>query len=343
MLQALMGETDPNKAMLDSSQQTYQIKEIFMLLSLLAALISILPFASILMDTKYFGELITPMSEKIPNPEKKWWKVAAINTLIAGVTFLFLPGIGMILGGVITIILPVFLMLTGNGTLLWLLVNALICSLLFKRWFKKNGQEMDLTYEDLGAFPKKKNEEQRKYLRKTFLLAVFIFVYLYLIVVIIQKFLLVELRFMWPILKIFTPLRFIQFLVYLLPIYLFFKINGGLFMFGQARIAEGKSKTGTVIVWWLKYLFMMEFGLLVVFLIQYLPMYAFGAGPTFSTGLLGMLFGLFGIFLMQTLPQFAVIFFIMVILYRKTGKIYVGAYTATLLVTWMLVVGGQLV
>jgi len=343
MLQALMGETDPTQAMEDAAQQTYLIKEICTLLSLLTAIISILPFTSILLNTKYFGEIKTPMSEKIPNPGKKWWKVAIINTIIGGVTFIIFPGLGMVLGGVITIVLPVFLMLTGNGTLLWLLVNTLICYLLFKRWFKKNRQEKDLTYEDLGAFPKNKSEEQKKYLHKTFLLTVILFVYLYLIVVLIQKFLLVELRFMWPILKIFTPLRFIQFLVYLLPVYLFFKINGGLLMFGQARIPEGKSKAGTVIVWWLKYLFMMELGLLVVFLIQYLPMFVFGTGPTFSIGILGMLFGLFGIFLMQTLPQFAVIYFLMLVLYRKTGKIYVGTYTATMLVTWILVVGGQLV
>ena len=48
--------------------------------------------------------IITPMSEKVPNKGKDWWKLATINTIIGGVSFIFLPGLGMLLGGVITLI-----------------------------------------------------------------------------------------------------------------------------------------------------------------------------------------------------------------------------------------------
>ncbi|MHA1610658.1 MAG: hypothetical protein ACTSYU_01280, partial [Promethearchaeota archaeon] len=54
-------------------------------------------------------------------------------------------------------------------------------------------------------------------------------------------------------------------------------------------------------------------------------------------------FGLWGIFLMQTLPQFALIFFLTTALYRKTGKIYVGSFIATVLTAWIMAVSGQLV
>ena len=234
MLQALMGETSPAAAMEQATAQTYLYKEACSLLALILVILSILPFVSMMLGTNYFSELVTPISEKIPNPKGKWWKVATINTLIGGATFIFLPGLGMFVGGFLAIVLPVWLMLTGNGTLVWMLVNAGICFGLFKLWFKKNHEKLDISYEDLGAFPRKnKTEDQHRYLRKTMLLTVLIFVYMYMIVVAIQSYLKVELRFMWPVLKMFTPLRFAQFLVYLIPVYLFFKVNGGLFMFGQ--------------------------------------------------------------------------------------------------------------
>ncbi len=343
MLQALMGETSPAAAMEQATAQTYIYKELSTLFALISVILSILPFVSMMLGTNYFKELVTPLSEKIPNPKGKWWKVATINTLIGGATFIFLPGLGMFVGGFLAILLPVWLMLTGNGTLVWMLINAGICFGLFKLWYKRNHEKLDITYEDLGAFSRKnKTQDDQRYLRKTMLLTVLIFMYMYVLATAIQSYLKVELRFMWPVLKIFTPLRFAQFLVYLLPVYLFFKMNGGLFMFGQARVDFGKSKLGTIGAW-LKYIFAMEAGLLLVFLIQYLPMWIFDLGPGFSFGFIGMVFGLFGIFLMQSLPQFALIFLIMIVLYRKTGKIYLGAYIATMLTAWILVVSGQLI
>jgi hypothetical protein len=343
MQQALMGELYSESLMLEAGQQYYQIKETLTLIALIAALISILPLASMLMDTKYFSELITPMSEKIPNPGGKWWKAATINTLIGGISFIFLPMIGMIGFGALTIVLPLFRLLTGNGSLLWLLVNAGICIILFNAWFKRNKEPLGLTLEDLGAFPRKKNDDQSRYLLKTFLLTVIVFGYLYILVTIIQSYFMVELRAMWPILKMFTPYRFGLFLLYLIPMYPFFKVNGGLFMFGQARMKPMKSPALTQLVWWLKYIFAMEAGLFLVFLIQYIPLFVFKTGPGLGFGMLQLLFGLFGIFSFQILPQFAIVFFITTYLFRKTGKIYVGAYIATMLATWIMAISGQLV
>ena len=101
MLQALMGETDAEKAINEATPQTYLFKEGCTLIALLLALFSIIPFVGILVNTSYFGELATPLSEKIPNPKGKWWKIATINTLIGGITFIILPTLGMLLGGLL--------------------------------------------------------------------------------------------------------------------------------------------------------------------------------------------------------------------------------------------------
>ncbi|UYP45740.1 hypothetical protein NEF87_002025 [Candidatus Lokiarchaeum ossiferum] len=343
MTQALQGETDGDAALLEAGRQTYFIKEGLMLFAVILLVLSLLPLSSILMTKERFVGLKTTPTEIIPTTKKEWWKSATINTLIGGFSFIFLPAIGMIALSATTVILPFFRLLTGNGSLFWLLINALICSLLFKKWFLKAKEEKGLTEEDIGIFKVEAIQEKEQYLVKTLMMVLIFFGYLYSIVLIIQKYLNVEMRYMWPILKTFTPTRFLIFLVYLLPVYLFFKINGGKFMYGQLKLQKYDSEIKTQIVWWLKYLFAMEAGLFLVFLIQYVPMFVFGTGPGLSAGILLFFFGLFGIFLMQTLPQFAVIFFVTTAFYRKTGKIYLGAFTATLLSAWIMAVSGQLV
>lgn len=343
MIQALQGETNSEAALLEAKSQTYFIKEGLMLFAVILLVLSLIPFASILMTKERFLGLKTSPTESIPSAKKEWWKSATINTLIGGFTFIFLPAIGMIALSATTAVLPFFRLLTGNGSLFWLLINALICSLLFNKWFMKAKEEKNISEEDIGIFKVEAVHEKEQYLAKTLLMVTIFFGYLYFMVVIIQAYLNVEMRYMWPIFKPFTPTRFLLFLVYILPVYLFFKINGGKFMFGQLKLKKYKSEVKTQILWWLKYLFAMEAGLFLVFLIQYLPMIVFGTGPGLSAGILLFFFGLFGIFLMQTLPQFALIFFVTTAFYRKTGKIYLGAFTATLLSAWIMAVSGQLV
>lgn len=234
MMQALLG-TDETTAQNKSQSQTYLWKEYLLLGSLISLALMIIPLVNICLKLPFFAELKTNQSVIIPNPDKQWWKPATINTLIGGLTFIILPGLGMLGLGLIAGFLPIFRLLTGNGMLLWLLGNALICSLLLKKWFKGLSADIDLKLEDLGGFRSKKErmDEDRRYIFKSFVLAGFTILWLYLIVVSIQALFKVELRFMWPVFKRFTPFRFFQFIIYLFPIYLFFKINGGYLMFGQ--------------------------------------------------------------------------------------------------------------
>ncbi len=359
MLQALKGVTNPTEAMQMAQSQTYLYKEYLLLTATVLAFISLLPFAQISFHSEYFAPLITPLPSSIPLSTKKWWQKATVNTVIGGVTYIVLPLLGMILGGILTLVFPVFRLLTGNGFMLWLLINALICSLMVKKWVQRSSKTTPIAWDDLGIITKVQHPSnmdsititpksllvlsKKQYLVRTFLLVGLFFLYLQCLVTLIQSYLSVELRFMWPVLKMFTPLRFGLFLVYLIPVYAFFKWNAGIFMFGTLRMKEYKSSQATQWIWYVKYLFALEAGLLLTFLIQYLPMFLFKTGPGLSMSILFMFFGLFGIFLMQALPQFALLYFLIIVFYRKTGKIYVGAFTATMLLTWIIAVSGQLV
>jgi dienelactone hydrolase len=328
MLQALMGLSESEATTL-AAGQTYMIREGATLFALIVSVISLIPMASVLLEYPFFSKIVVPLPQKVPTQRKKWWTYAIINSVIGGVTFLFLPMIGMMGGALLGAFAPIFLLVTGNGLLLWFLVNALIAWLFYRRWFRsKEG----ITHADVGRFESIKDPESRDIVFRTIVLSVGLIAYLYVIAGASQQFLGVELRYMWPVFKIFTPEKFVQFLLYILPVFPFFLINGGVFAFGMLRLPESDTPLKTQLIWWIKIVFAMESTLLVMILINYLPMFLFGTGPILAMGL-------YGIFLMAYLPIFAGIFFIMTACYIKTGRIYLGSILATLLVIWIMTAG----
>jgi dienelactone hydrolase len=337
MLQALSGMSE-SEAMSQSAvpTQTYMIREYATLFALIVSVISLIPLAAILLEIPYFHRVSVQIPERVPTKGMTWWKYATINSIIGGVTFLFLPMAGMFLGVLVGAILPIFLLVTGNGSVLWLLVNALIAWLFYRQWFRKAQKETGLTHADVGRFETIKDPESRETIFRTSILAGLLIAYLYGLVTLSQSFLGIEFRYMWPVLKMFTPLKFLQFIVYIVPVLPFFLINAGVFLFGMLKQEISDSPIKTQFVWWLKSVFAMESTLLVAILLQYVPMFLFNTGPLLA---LGGLFGLYGIFLMQILPLFAGIFFFMTAFFLKTGRIYLGTIVATLLTAWILTAG----
>ena len=335
MLQALMGVSASEAETLAASQ-TYMIREGAALFALIISFMSLIPLASILLEIPYFHKVARPLPQKVPTKGSKWWRYAILNSIIGGVTFLILPSLGMIGGAVLGAFAPIFLLVTGNGLILWFLVNALIAGLFYRRWFRKAAVgEEGITYADLGRFETIRDPESRDIILRTIVLSVVLFAYLYLIVGVSQIILAIEFRYMWPVLKILTPEKIVQFLVNILPVFPFFLINGGVYTYGMMRIPEADSQIKTQMIWWIKIVFLMESTLLVMILVNYLPMFLFGTGPL-------LLMGLYGIFLMAYIPIFAGIFFLMTAFYIKTGRIYLGSIVATLLVVWIMT-GGMLI
>jgi hypothetical protein len=167
---------------------------------------------------------------------------------------------------------------------------------------------------------------------------------MYLLVSIFTAAFMIEFRIFWAFAKPFTDERFIQFLLYL-PIFLpFFLVNGGVFLFGELRQKESTSSFKTHFYWWLRILFTMLFGLLIVFLVQYLGV-LFGNYPYYGipTDWMWWMRGSFNpimpIQLMSMLPLSALIYFIMLFFYRKTGKIYLGSIFGAIITVWFLTVG----
>ncbi|MGY5874979.1 MAG: alpha/beta fold hydrolase [Candidatus Thorarchaeota archaeon] len=336
MLQALMGMSETDAWASASGSQTYMILEVASLFTVIVSVVSLIPLAGILLEVPYFQSITRPITEKIPTKGSSWWKLATLNSIIGGVTFLFLPMLGLMIGAIVGAFIPVFLLATGNGSVLWLLANALIAWILYRRWFKRVSVEEGITHADVGRFESIKNSESREIIFRTVIMSVVMFGYLYGLVTLSQSYLGIEFRYMWPVFKLFTPLKFTQFILYIIPIFPFFLINAGVLLFGMLKQENPDSSLKTQFTWWIKAVFAMESTLLVAILLQYVPMFLFGTGPLLA---FGGLFGLYGIFLMQILPVFAGIFFIMTAFYLKTGRIYLGSIMGTLITVWILTAG----
>jgi hypothetical protein len=332
MKQALAG-LEGNDALYDESgSQVYYFKEIFTLLALLVVLYSIIPLVDRLVRLPYFTPITQEMPQQVYFEGMAWWKIIGLNAAMGGITFLFIPQMGLILTLFIPGLTSIFSLAVANAFLFWFLVNAGIAHLLFRRWYHKQD---DLTPDQLGGVGK---EDRGMVITRSILISVLVIAYLYLVTVFVQSVFLVELRYMWPFFRVLKPYRVFQFLLYLLPVLYFFIYNGGYFLFGQARpkIDRIESDRGTLIWWGLNLVNMLSV-LFLIFILEYIPMFLFGTGPLFG-GLLEF-WWLFGIFLMQIIPEFMVIFLLQTLLFRRTGRIYVGSIISAMVVTWVIANG----
>jgi len=332
MLQALLGVSE-SEATTSAASQTYMIREGATLFALIVSFISLIPLASILLEVPYFSKITRPLPEKVPTQGWSWWKFAIVNSVLGGITFLLLPMIGMMAGALLGTFAPVFLLVTGNGLLVWFLVNALFACISYKIWFRKvSAGEDGFSHEDTGRLQHFRDPESLEIIFRTILLSIALFSFLYLVVGTCQHFLGIEFRYMWPVLKLFTAEKFVQFLINIIPVFPFFLINGGVIAYGRLRLPESDTPLKTQFLWWIKIVFAMESTLLVMILVNYLPIFLFGTGPVLAMGL-------YGIFLMAYIPIFAGIFFLMTAFYIKTGRVYLGSIVGTLLVVWIMTAG----
>ncbi|MFX1391599.1 MAG: alpha/beta hydrolase [Promethearchaeota archaeon] len=343
MLQALMGETEGDAWNIAAIVgQTYLGVEIFGGFALLFSFVSVVFLTQLLLKTKFFNEVQQPMPERVVTKKKmNWWIFASINTVIAAVFF-----------GLFThadehwqfaTYAPPLKMGMINNWLGFFLTTAAAAAFFITLWYllfnrKDRGSitlyNLGVTYDSEKFGTTFKNKGNWQIFGKTVLLALLLFGWMYMLVSIFQTFFLIEFRIFWTFAKMFTPQRFVQFLLYL-PLFLpFFLLNGGVFLFGQIRQEESSSSIKTHLVWWLKTLFAMLAGLLILFLIQYIgvaisnyPYNGWWINPIMPLQL------------MSVIPLSGLIYLIMIIFYRKTGKIYLGSIFGAIITVWFFTVG----
>jgi len=359
MLQALQGMSESAAWVIaDPAKQTWLGAELFGMLAAFATLISILPLAYLLMNTKYFNEVRQPMPEKIHTPKKStWWIVATINTAIAGITYwFFIPGYGLSDNWLFDVKIgdyTVFNHGIANGFEHWYLLNAVIGIILWTVWYLltkwRKGRD-SISLHDMGLTFSTKEELADKSLvkkatkafnpriiSKTIVIAAILFGWMYGLVFLSQAFLNVEFRGFWTMMKTFSDLqRAVDFWPYFGIVLFFASVNAGIYMYGQLRMKEYKNTYITHTVWFFKYCYLMLGGLVVVMLVQYAPQW-FG-GELTSTNLVGWdLSGVNRMMIIQLMggiPVLALTYFLSINLYRQTGRVYLSAIMFAAIQVW---------
>ncbi|NLW46075.1 MAG: dienelactone hydrolase family protein [Firmicutes bacterium] len=325
---ALQVETD-----IAPSDLLFMTRELLIGLALVVSLISLLPLGSFLLATDFFASVAQPIPDGYIAPKQSWRKMATISIALSAILYPFVTQLGH---GLFPYPENIFKTLMAGGLILWLDFLFIISFFMFRRWYKKGeGKKLGVTMYDLGiSFNREKTVLDWKIIGKTVLISALMFIYLYLLTTVSYRFLNIDLRFIWPFLRPFTGKRFLQFLLYLLFFLLFFLFNGGVKLFGQMRIKEYSTPAKTQLGWWVKNVWVMLGGLVIVALFEYVP-FVLGYGTGWALTGLSLFDGPFMSALVLIFPQFLILFFIATYFYRKTGKVYLGSLVTSLIVAWI--------
>ncbi len=316
--------------------QTAIYKELLVFLGLLAALVSMLPLLLLLTKIPFFAATV----QKIPDrpqllmPKKKWWKTAVVAILISGISYPFITQLGH---GLVPFPENIFKMTVGNGVITWFFFLAAVALPMLWHWYRRGaGKRAGATLYDLGLADEKAPDKMPwGVIGKSMLLALILVGSVYGYVSIFGALVGLDFRFIWPLLRPFSGVRWIQFFVYL-PFYLlFFFVNGGVKLYGQMRQKELSSPAKTQLVWWLRSVAVMLGGLFLVTLIEYIPFFA-GIGSGMDLLFSSTFGGPFISFLIVIIPQFILMFFLSTYAFRKTGRVYVGSAMLAVLGAWAI-------
>ena len=334
---ALAVQTD-----LAADDHVYMIKEKLVLLAMLAALASMLPLFLILCRLKYFSSLLQPLSGDFKMLPPKSRRLTLLTTiLVSGLTFPFLTQLGH---GLIPFPEEVFRMTVGNGFITWLTFLMLVSLVILVFWYKRgDGRRMEWRLSDLGLGNKQERNlpitlpmnRPGRLIPRAVLMAFMLTGMMYILVCVSVGIFGLDLRFIWPFFRPFSPLRLSQFLVYL-PFYAaFFTVNAGVKLYGQLRLPEYTYPVCTQFVWWLYSVLVMLGGVFLIALIHYIP-FVMGIGPGIDIFVAPLFGGPFMSIMIVLIPQFTVFFFISTWLFRKSGTVYTGSFVLAILAAWVI-------
>lgn len=334
---------DEGSMWIEPTKQVFMWKELFGLVTLLGTLVSMIPLTNLLLASAFFAPVAQPMPNSYHASKDKWWVFATINMLIGGILYPLTTQYGGI-GGKVNTWMPFMKMEMGNGVAAFYLVNAVVAIVLFSIWYNSE-KKKGITMYDMGvSFDKKTTRIDWGIIGKTVLLGAILFLWMYLLEGFFQWALGQEFRFAWPYMRQFSePRRVGYFFLYLIPALLFWLVNGGVFLFGQARQKEYDTPAKTQWMWWLKNLYAMVMGLLLVLFFQYLPWILNGRGPGFEIIGQAHLSGIWPLMLIVYIPMFTVMTWFLTWFYRRTGRIYLGSLMVAAITVWFLAAGSIMI
>ena len=316
--------------------QIYMYKEYLVLAAMLLSILALIPLAFILLKIKPFSSIVQeePSAERV-KPFGKRFLGALVMIILGGATYPFMTQLGH---GLLPLPENVFRMTIGNGFLSYyglLIIIMLIMTIVGLAGEKKKGYTDRYLNLGLGT-----SEKPDKFgwgiCFLSLILGLILAAYMYAVVFAAEKFFMLDLRFIWPFFKTFTPERIVQFGVYILLYIAFFVLNNSRAM---ANLRGKRAFKGFFLGPWLKNALIMTGGIIIIALIEYIPFFM-GKGPGADL-LFGSTFGgPFMSLLIVYFPQILVFSIVSTALYRKTKTVFPGAIISAIMACW-IVTGGS--
>ena len=308
---------------IDSSNQIWQWKELMTLISMITAMVMLLPLSKVLLSLRAFNSLIKEIPNPLPVQNRKskiiFWSIFFLGALIACLSYIPMVDAAknIFVAASSRELTWFFPQRMNNSVMLWATFNGIIGLILFTLSYQLFGKKHGVSSNSWGL------EASIYYLAKTFALALLIFSIYYSFLFLIYFIFHVDYRFWFMGVRIFQPELLIVLAMYA-PFFFIFFFSNSLRVNGAMRI-EGQPE-------WLSMLiagFANSLGLLLIIVIQYLTFAKTGTVFWTTNWLsVNLLFAI--VPMMFVLPYFNRYFFYM------TGRIYLGPMVTTLIFIMIL-------
>jgi hypothetical protein len=308
---------------LSSRDQIWYWKEFFSLISLVAAVVLLVPMGQALLRIPVFESLVHPLPPALPRPQGRgrtlFWMLFAIAALIACFSYIPMSELSQVIfvaasSREATWFFPQRM---NNAVMMWAVLNGLVGFLMFWLSYRFHGKQHGVASAMWGA------KIKRSALGKTLSLALMLFLSYYLLLFTIYYVLHVDYRFLFMGVRIFRPVELMLLFVYA-PFFFLFFLSNSLRVNGAMR-SEGQAEWKSMLIAGIGN----SLGLLLIVVVQYATFVATGT-VYWTDGWLyvNLLFAV--VPMMFVLPYFNRYFF------RMTGRIYLGPMVTCLVFIMIL-------
>jgi hypothetical protein len=309
---------------LSLDDQVWYWKELLGLISLIAALVAVIPMGRLLLEIPYFKVLVHALPPALPEPRGKgkaiFWSMFAIGALIACFTYIPMAELSQKLFVAASTRQQTwfFPQRMNNAVMLWAVLNGSVGYLMFWLSYHFFGKKNGVTPQVWGA------GSSLSELLRTFFLAFSLFVFFFLLLFTVYYFLHVDYRFLFMGVRTFQPPLLILLAMYV-PFFFIFLLSNSLRINGAMRF-EGEAEWKSMLLGGIAN----SLGLMLIVVVQYLTFTLTGT-VYWTDGWLyvNLLFAV--VPMMFVLPYFNRYFF------RMTGRIYLGPMTTGLIFIMILI------
>lgn len=315
---------------IEGSSQVWHWRFIGTTIAFIAFVFMILPLGNLMLQIPFFKTMCAEVPEYKGNKGKSWWLFAVITAVLAPATYFVFSKAADKLTGPGTPLSKVFPIRRASMTMGWTIAIAVITVVILLVMHYAVQKKKGVTLANYGLTYGK--GETLVNIGKSLLFAFMVVLFMHSMLTVIYKWTNIDVRIWNSSFRVLNPVRIGRLFVYLVPFILSYLVLGAN-MHGTLR-----PKGGNISM-------VKEILINVALLAPWYWIWAIWLGPfaylksTHSTAIAGFLFAFF-----WAVPvTMTIIATISTYFFRKTGKVYVGAFINGLLVSWFLLGGFSLI